>query len=173
MKNSLKQALVLNLAWLAGIAPIPLVAENGTLGVLVAAHKEARAGTEPFAANDIRLLELFAVQVTVALEYARLTEESLERARLRQELEVAAASLPDDIRDLFQDAYVLGARIHSNSWGHDAAGDYDLDAANADDFVWTNPDFTITTSAGNAGEDLDADGIVDPDTIGSPATSTD
>ena len=30
---------------------------------------------------------------------------------------------------------------------------------------------TITTSAGNAGEDLNADGIVDPDTIGSPATA--
>jgi sigma-B regulation protein RsbU (phosphoserine phosphatase) len=72
------------------IAAIPLVAENGTLGVLVAAHKEARAGTEPFAANDIRLLELFAVQVTVAMESVRLTLESLERERLRNELEMAA-----------------------------------------------------------------------------------
>jgi sigma-B regulation protein RsbU (phosphoserine phosphatase) len=72
------------------VAAIPLVTENGTLGVLVAAHKEARAGTEPFAANDIRLLELFAVQVTVAMEYVRLTLESLERERLRNELEMAA-----------------------------------------------------------------------------------
>jgi len=72
------------------VAAIPLVAENGTLGVLVAAHKEARAGTEPFAANDIRLLELFAVQVTVAMESVRLTLESLERERLRHELEMAA-----------------------------------------------------------------------------------
>ncbi len=72
------------------VAAIPLVAENGTLGVLVAAHKEARAGTEPFAANDIRLLELFAVQVTVAMESVRLTLESLERERLRNELEMAA-----------------------------------------------------------------------------------
>jgi len=72
------------------VAAIPLVAEKGTLGVLVAAHKEARAGTEPFAANDIRLLELFAVQVTVAMEYVRLTMESLERERLRNELETAA-----------------------------------------------------------------------------------
>ncbi len=73
------------------VAAIPLVSENGTLGVLAAAHKEARAGTEPFAANDIRLLELFAVQVTVAMEYVRLTLESLERERLRNELETAAA----------------------------------------------------------------------------------
>jgi len=72
------------------VAAIPLVAENGTLGVLVAAHKEARAGTEPFAANDIRLIELFAVQVTVAMESVRLTLESLERERLRNELEMAA-----------------------------------------------------------------------------------
>ena len=72
------------------VAAIPLIAENGTLGVLVAAHKEARAGTEPFAANDIRLLELFAVQVTVAMESVRLTLESLERERLRNELEMAA-----------------------------------------------------------------------------------
>ena len=82
-------------AWNHGVyseemAAIPLVAENGTLGVLVAAHKEARAGTEPFAANDIRLLELFAVQVTVAMESVRLTLESLERERLRNELEMAA-----------------------------------------------------------------------------------
>jgi sigma-B regulation protein RsbU (phosphoserine phosphatase) len=82
-------------AWSHGVyseevASIPLVAENGTLGVLVAAHKEARAGTEPFAANDIRLLELFAVQVTVAMESVRLTLESLERERLRSEMEMAA-----------------------------------------------------------------------------------
>ncbi len=82
-------------AWLEEILSdeliaVPLESEGGTLGVLVAAHKEARAGTEPFAANDIRLVELFAIQVTVALEYVRLTSESLERERLRRELEVAA-----------------------------------------------------------------------------------
>jgi len=69
---------------------IPLTSDTETLGFLVAAEKEARAGTEPFAANDVRLLELFAVQVTVAMEFARLTQESLERERLNRELEVAA-----------------------------------------------------------------------------------
>jgi sigma-B regulation protein RsbU (phosphoserine phosphatase) len=72
------------------VVALPLQTDSGALGILVASHKEARAGTEPFAANDVRLLELFAVQVTVALEYARLTSESLERERLRRELEVAA-----------------------------------------------------------------------------------
>jgi len=84
----------LELAWQQAlykdeVVALPLQSDTGTLGVLVAAHKEARAGTEPFANNDVRLLELFAVQVTVALEYVRLTQESLERERLRRELEVA------------------------------------------------------------------------------------
>jgi sigma-B regulation protein RsbU (phosphoserine phosphatase) len=82
-------------AWHQGIyseelVALPLQSDQGTLGVLVAAEKEARAGTEPLVANDIRQLELFAVQVTVAMEFARLTQESLERERLRRELEVAA-----------------------------------------------------------------------------------
>lgn len=83
-------------AWQQGlygdeIVAVPLTASTGTIGLLVAAHKEARAGTEPLAANDVRLLELFAIQVTVAMEYARLSRESVERERLKRELEVAAA----------------------------------------------------------------------------------
>lgn len=94
-KPAVNQEQLVN-AWQDGtysedVVAIPLVSEGGTIGVLVAAHKEARAGTEPFASNDIRLLELFAVQVTVAMEYVRLTLESLERERLRNELETAAA----------------------------------------------------------------------------------
>jgi serine phosphatase RsbU (regulator of sigma subunit) len=86
----------LDAAWTQGIfgdeiVAVPLTSGAETLGLLVAAHKEARAGTEPLAANDIRLLELFAVQVTVAMEYARLSWESVERERLKRELEVAAA----------------------------------------------------------------------------------
>jgi serine phosphatase RsbU (regulator of sigma subunit) len=82
-------------AWQDGIysdelVALPLQLNSGPVGVLVAAEKEARAGTEPFAANDVRLLELFAVQVTVAMEYVRLTHESLERERLKHELEMAA-----------------------------------------------------------------------------------
>ncbi len=82
-------------AWQQGLyrddlVALPLTSDSGTLGVLVTADKEARAGTEPFAANDVRLLELFAVQVTVALEYVRLTRESLERERMKREIEMAA-----------------------------------------------------------------------------------
>ncbi len=82
-------------AWHQGVyaddlVALPLTSDGGTVGILEAADKEARAGTEPFAANDVRLLELFAVQVTVAMEYVRLTRESLERDRLKRELEMAA-----------------------------------------------------------------------------------
>ena len=82
-------------AWEQGLSTddvlaLPLESKDGTLGVLVAAHKEARAGTEPFADNDVRVMQLFAVQVTMAIEYARLTRASLERERLKRELEVAA-----------------------------------------------------------------------------------
>jgi serine protease AprX len=80
--------------------------------------------------------------------------------------------LPDDLRQLFQQAYDAGARIHSNSWGSALAGDYTLDSANTDDFVWGNPDMAITFSAGNEGWDANADGVVDSDSIGSPATAT-
>jgi len=95
------------------VAAIPLVGENGTLGVLVAAQKEARAGTEPFAANDIRLLELFAVQVTVAMESVRLTLESLERERMRNELEMAAAIQTHLYPQVFPD--VEGYRIEAKA----------------------------------------------------------
>ncbi|HYN88438.1 MAG TPA: S8 family serine peptidase, partial [Ardenticatenaceae bacterium] len=79
--------------------------------------------------------------------------------------------IPDDVRQLYQQAYNAGARIHSNSWGSDAAGDYTLDSANSDDFVWKNRDMTITFSAGNAGTDANSDGAVDTDSTGSPASA--
>lgn len=79
--------------------------------------------------------------------------------------------IPADLNTLFQGAYNAGARIHSNSWGSAAAGDYTLDSSNADKFVWTNKDMVITFSAGNEGIDANADGVVDNDSIGSPATA--
>jgi PKD repeat protein len=79
--------------------------------------------------------------------------------------------LPDDLKDLLQQAYDAGALIHSDSWGSDAAGDYTVDAAQVDDFMWLNQDFLMTTSAGNAGVDADGDGYVDQDSMGSPATA--
>ncbi len=79
--------------------------------------------------------------------------------------------LPDDLHSLYQQAYNDGARIHSNSWGSSLAGEYTIDSANTDDFIWDNPDMTITFSAGNEGVDANANGVVDNDSIGSPATA--
>ena len=79
--------------------------------------------------------------------------------------------IPDDLHQLFQQAYTAGARIHANSWGSDAAGDYTVDSANADDFVWGHRDMAITFSAGNAGTDANSNGVVDNDSTGSPATA--
>lgn len=79
--------------------------------------------------------------------------------------------LPLDLRQLFQQAYSAGARIHANSWGSAAAGDYTANSANADDFIWNNRDMTITFSAGNEGTDANADGVIDNDSTGSPATA--
>ena len=79
--------------------------------------------------------------------------------------------IPDDLGDLLQDAYDLGARIHSDSWGSDVSGDYTLDSEQADQFMWDNPDLLIVTSAGNSGVDGNSDGVVDDDSTGSPATA--
>ncbi len=79
--------------------------------------------------------------------------------------------IPSDVRTLFQQAYNAGARIHSNSWGSAVAGDYTVDSANADSFVWSNRDMLISFSAGNEGIDSNSDGIVDNDSTGSPATA--
>lgn len=79
--------------------------------------------------------------------------------------------LPEDLNDLFQQAYDHGARIHSDSWGSDAAGEYDESAQDVDEFTWNHPDFLVVTSAGNAGVDGNADGVIDNDSTGSPATA--
>ena len=79
--------------------------------------------------------------------------------------------LPADLKTMYQQAYNSGARIHSNSWGSALAGDYTLDSANTDQFVWNNRDMVITFSAGNEGIDANNNGVVDNDSIGSPATA--
>jgi serine protease AprX len=79
--------------------------------------------------------------------------------------------IPDDIGDLFNQAYQQGARVHSNSWGAEVAGEYNADAANADAFVWSHRDLAVTFSAGNSGVDADSDGFVDLVSINSPGSA--
>ncbi|UVS79035.1 S8 family serine peptidase [Actinokineospora sp. UTMC 2448] len=79
--------------------------------------------------------------------------------------------IPTDLGLLFQQAYDEGARIHANSWGADEAGAYTEDSRLADKFANEHRDMLITFSAGNAGVDLNADGVVDNDSIGAPGTA--
>jgi subtilisin family serine protease len=79
--------------------------------------------------------------------------------------------LPSDIKILFQQAYDQGARIHSNSWGSDVAGEYTIDSSNLDSFVWSHPNMLILMAAGNEGKDLNSNGTIDLDSMSSPATA--
>jgi serine protease AprX len=80
--------------------------------------------------------------------------------------------LPDDLSRLFQEAYVAGARVHTNSWGSPrSAGEYSADARAVDEFTWSHPDLLLVFSAGNDGTDTDSDGVIDTGSVSSPGTA--
>jgi hypothetical protein len=81
--------------------------------------------------------------------------------------------IPDDPGSLFGSAYDLGARVHSDSYGIDSAGEYDAFAFLVDRFEQSHPDMLLAFAAGNAGVDGNHDGKVDLGSIGSPATAKD
>jgi len=71
---------------------VPIKGSNEAfIGVLAAADRETReGGIGAFEANELRLLALFANQVAIALENARLHREALEKQAMERELELAA-----------------------------------------------------------------------------------
>ncbi|GEM_PF-661174 len=79
--------------------------------------------------------------------------------------------LPADLYDLYLQAYTNGARIHSDSWGAAVYGVYNEDAQSSDEFMWDHPQMLLVFSAGNEGFDSPANGVIDPDSIGSPGTA--
>lgn len=81
------------------------------------------------------------------------------------------AGIPSDLKTLFSDAYELGARIHSNSWGGGDPGDYDDRCRQIDQFVWDHRDFCIVFAAGNDGRDGDRDGRIDLGSVTPPGTA--
>lgn len=83
----------------------------------------------------------------------------------------ALAGLPEDVSRIFRDAYRLGVRVHSNSWGGGTPGDYDHYCRQLDKFVWEHPDFCVLVAAGNEGTDYDGDGVVNWGSISSPGTA--
>jgi len=71
---------------------VPIKGSNdAVIGVLAAADRETReGGIGAFEANELRLLALFANQVAIALENARLHREALEKQAMERDLELAA-----------------------------------------------------------------------------------
>lgn len=83
--------------------------------------------------------------------------------------------LPLDLNDLFDEAYLNGARIHNNSWGAATASRYTGNSVEVDEFVASHRDMLIVISAGNEGiattpRNNSAAGFVDWLSIGSPAS---
>jgi serine protease AprX len=79
--------------------------------------------------------------------------------------------IPPDLTTLFLEAYNWGSRIHSNSWGSPANGEYTVDSQAVDRFMWDHPDMLIVFAAGNAGVDANWNGYVDPDSLDAPGTA--
>ena len=69
---------------------VPIKGNNEIIGLLVAAERETRDGVAAFEANELRLLSLFANQVAIALENARLHKEALAKQAMEREMELAA-----------------------------------------------------------------------------------
>lgn len=95
--------------------------------------------------------------------------------------------LEEDLYGLYEQAYDAGARIHSDSWGGPTAvdeagnpefGGYPSFSQRSDAFVWDHPDMVLLFAAGNSGTDgsidqicLNGDGVVDLDSMATPATA--
>src|ERR1051326_5376936 len=88
-----------------GFVAVPITGAAGIIAVLVAADRESRDGSiGAFEDNELRLLSLFASQVGIAMENARLHREALEKQAMERELELAATIqrdiLPKKIPDV-------------------------------------------------------------------------
>ncbi|HWI64824.1 MAG TPA: S8 family serine peptidase [Symbiobacteriaceae bacterium] len=81
--------------------------------------------------------------------------------------------IPEDLSQIFKQAYDAGARIHTNSWGVPATSGgtvYDAQSAAVDRWIWEHPDYTILFAAGNDG-DHDRDNQTNYGTVSTPGTS--
>ena len=87
---------------------VPLVAGGRSIGALVAA---TRVGGHPFGDDDLRMLEPFAAQAAIALEYGR-TQAELGRLALVEERERIGRDLHDSvIQRLFATGLSLQALV--------------------------------------------------------------
>jgi Subtilase family/PKD domain len=72
-----------------------------------------------------------------------------------------------DLKPIFEQAYIQGARIHTNSWGDNensaVQNNYSAASQDVDEFMFTHPDFLILFAAGNSGPRAGS--------VGSPSTA--
>lgn len=105
---------------------LPIKGSSDIIGVLAAADRESRDGSiGAFEPSELRLLSLFASQVAIALENARLHREALEKQAMERELELAATiqrdilpkSIPEvdgiDLATLSRPAKQVGGDYHA------------------------------------------------------------
>ena len=78
---------------------------------------------------------------------------------------------PLDLRQLFQAARDLGARIHINAWGDPAQGHYTNDSYETDLFLHEHQDAVILFAAGNDGTDRDGDHVLEQRSVYAPASA--
>jgi hypothetical protein len=99
-------------------------------------------------------------------------EANLVFQAVERNFDGALAGIPLDLNTLFDQADAAGADLHTNSWGGAEYGRYTTQSQDVDEYIWAHKDFTILFSAGNEGVDVpSSDGVVNPDSIGSPATA--
>ncbi len=90
---------------------------------------------------------------------------------IEDEIHQTLSGIPLDLNELFEEADTAGADLHTNSWGEVQGGRYTIESRAVDLYIWNHKDFLILFAAGNEGIDKDADGVIDPYSIISPATA--
>lgn len=72
-----------------------------------------------------------------------------------------------DLKPIFRQAYVQGARVHTNSWGDNenssSQNNYSAGSQDVDTVMWENPDYLLLFAAGNSGPTSGS--------VGSPSTA--
>lgn len=85
------------------------------------------------------------------------------------------SGIPIVLEDLFEEAYLQGARIHNNSWGAATDSRYTVNSIEVDEYVDIRRDMLVLIAAGNEGTANNplhtSAGFVDWLSIGSPASS--